>query len=283
MIISNRRNFLKSAALPLLAPLPGMQPHISSNHERAIPIIEAHRGVSDPFPENTQIAIEKALEAKADRVEIDLRLSKDKKMVIMHDNTVDRTTDGTGMVSNLSWDVLKKMDAGASRNGLYGKQRIMLLEDVFELCKGKAMVNIDLKDTNAVGPMLKLAKKMDMTHEIVITGAIPAAVHDIRKQGQNITMFYEVTDTVARHIQKNEYIKAIQLAIQEAIQWQLPGFLFNNDWVTQPIIYYAHRHGLSVNVYHVNTVDRAKELSAWRVDGIMTNEPKKIMEGLRSN
>ncbi len=109
---------------------------------------ESHRGFIRLFPENTIPAFEAAVKTGADRIEMDLRLSSDGKMVIVHDETVDRTTNGQGFVHNLSLDKLKKLDAGSWKSSDFKGLTIPTLEEAFNVAKGNCFVNIDLKDAN---------------------------------------------------------------------------------------------------------------------------------------
>src|SRR3972149_8380299 len=96
------------------------------------PILFAHRGASAHAPENTLPAFELALDQGADGVELDAKLSADGQVVVIHDRTVDRTTDGHGRVSDLSLAVLRSLDAGGSYSDQYRGVKIPTLEEVFE-------------------------------------------------------------------------------------------------------------------------------------------------------
>ena len=89
----------------------------------------AHRGFSGKYPENTMLAFEKAVEAGADGIELDVHLSADGELVIIHDELVDRTTDGTGLVGSKTLAELKALDASAGFKGVYGKNEIPTLRE----------------------------------------------------------------------------------------------------------------------------------------------------------
>ena len=106
----------------------------------------AHRGYSGKYPENTLLAFEKALEAGCDGIELDVHLSSDGEVVIIHDELVDRTTDGTGLVGSHTLAQLKTLDASAGFRGVYGRNEIPTLREYFELVKEKDVgTNIELK------------------------------------------------------------------------------------------------------------------------------------------
>ncbi len=99
----------------------------------------AHRGASAYEPENTLRAFKRAIELNADMVEVDVRLSKDGYLMVIHDETVDRTTNGSGYVNMMTLKELKSLDAG---NG----EKIPTLEEVIDLVKGRCQLLIDVKD-----------------------------------------------------------------------------------------------------------------------------------------
>lgn len=107
----------------------------------------AHRGFSGKYPENTMLAFEKALEEGCDGLEFDVHLTRDGIPVIIHDEKLDRTTDGTGFVRNYTYEELMAFDASATFKGVYGVQRIPTLREYFELVKDRKDVvsNIELK------------------------------------------------------------------------------------------------------------------------------------------
>lgn len=107
----------------------------------------AHRGFSGNYPENTMLAFRKAIEAGADGIELDVHFSKDKELVIIHDELLDRTTDSTGLVSDYTLEELKKVDASFKFKGMYGKNEIPTLREYFELVKDLPdfVTNIELK------------------------------------------------------------------------------------------------------------------------------------------
>ncbi|MBA9077558.1 glycerophosphodiester phosphodiesterase [Rufibacter quisquiliarum] len=105
----------------------------------------AHRGASGLAPENTLAAIRKALDTEADFIEVDVHQSKDGQVVVIHDATVDRTTNGTGAVANLTLAQLKELDAGSKHDSSFTGERIPTLAQVLKLVKGKKKLLIELK------------------------------------------------------------------------------------------------------------------------------------------
>ena len=110
------------------------------------PFISAHRGYSSNFPENTLPALEAALEAGADVAEIDVRLTRDGKLVLMHDAAVDRTTDGSGLVSGMSLEEVRELDAGRWFDRKFAGTRIPTLDEVLAWSKGRLGILIEMKN-----------------------------------------------------------------------------------------------------------------------------------------
>jgi glycerophosphoryl diester phosphodiesterase len=113
------------------------------------PLIIAHRGDSANAPENTLKAFEQAVKKGAKMVELDVQLTQDQQIIVMHDETVDRTTNGRGLVSIFTLEQLKKLDMAQG-------QKIPTLGKVIELVDRKAIINIELKDAKATKILAKL-------------------------------------------------------------------------------------------------------------------------------
>ena len=121
-------------------------------------LIFGHRGYAAVYPENTMISFKEALKAGADGIELDVQLSKDKELVVIHDPTVDRTTDGTGSVRELTLDQLKQLNA-AHQSNTVDFAPIPTLRDVMEwLVESDMLLNIELK--NAVYPYEGMEEKV---------------------------------------------------------------------------------------------------------------------------
>jgi hypothetical protein len=110
------------------------------------PLIIAHRGASAYAPENTLAAFKKAIDLGADGIELDVHLSKDGEVVVIHDRTIDRTSNGKGQVAEMSLKELKALDFGSWFSDEYQKESIPLLREVLELLKDwNGLLNIELK------------------------------------------------------------------------------------------------------------------------------------------
>ena len=111
----------------------------------------AHRGASGRAPENTRAAFAAALDLGVDMIEIDCQLAADGELVVIHDEVLDRTTNGSGPVAASAWPVLAALDAGAWRGGEFGGERIPRLADVLAQLAGRAALNVEIKSARDVG------------------------------------------------------------------------------------------------------------------------------------
>jgi glycerophosphoryl diester phosphodiesterase len=112
--------------------------------ERSV-LVQAHRGFSENYPENTLRAFEEAIQAGADRIETDLALTSDGVVVLMHDLTVDRTTNGEGGTSSFTLEELKQLDAGSWKGAEFAGEQVPTLAEALALADGRAELNLEIK------------------------------------------------------------------------------------------------------------------------------------------
>jgi len=129
----------------------------------------AHRGASSVFPENTLPAFEAAGRLGAHMIEFDVYLSKDGHPVIMHDPTVDRTTDGTGKVRDLTLAEIKKLDAGSWKSPQYAGLRVPALEEALAVMPSNVWLNIHMKENGEAGAVVARAiQQAGRVHQAVL-------------------------------------------------------------------------------------------------------------------
>nr|WP_142826301.1 glycerophosphodiester phosphodiesterase family protein [Planococcus soli] len=118
---------------------------VISKQEQQKMVNIAHRGASGHAPENTMEAFHKGFEMKSDYIEIDVQMTKDGELVVIHDTTVDRTTDGTGKVGDLTFEEIRQLDAGSWFSEAYAGERVPTFEEVVDEFRGKVGILIELK------------------------------------------------------------------------------------------------------------------------------------------
>ncbi|QYR23159.1 glycerophosphodiester phosphodiesterase [Paenibacillus sp. sptzw28] len=143
MIRPGRITVLTLLAAGMLAAQAGGASAAIQKEEKLVNV--AHRGASGYAPENTMAAFEKSVEMKADYLELDVQLSQDGRLVVIHDTTVDRTTDGTGLVGSLTFDQLRQLDAGSFFSEAFKGEKIPSLEEVLDAYRGRIGILIEIK------------------------------------------------------------------------------------------------------------------------------------------
>ncbi len=239
------------------------------------PLIFAHRGASAHAPENTLAAFELALEQGAHGIELDVKLSADGEVVVIHDATVDRTTNGRGRVSQLNLAALRELDAGSFFSQTFMGEKIPTLADVFETIGNRACINVEL--TNFATPFDGLADKVchlvqefGLQKKILLSSFLPS----------NLTRTRGLLPETPRGL----------LALGGWMGWWSRSFGFNfGDYqalhpkqrdVTAQQVARVHRLKRRIHVWTVNTAKDMRRVLAWGVDGLFTDDPKLAMEVL---
>ena len=145
------------------------------------PLIIAHRGNSKFAPENTIVSFQEAFAAGADGVEMDLRRSRDGVLYLLHDNTLDRTTNGKGEAAKLSIAELKNFDAGSWKNKKYAGTRIPTFEEVARICAGRGFMLLDLKENGLGAKIAEVVHKTGILDQIVVCCWTDVQLADARK------------------------------------------------------------------------------------------------------
>lgn len=147
----------------------------------------AHRGFSSIAPENTMAAFHMAMERpEVQWIELDVQLSRDGVPVVIHDFTLERTTNGKGWVKDTDWSALKMLDAGSWKGKNYTGERIPSLSEVLDRLCGRVRLNIELKTQGDMYPGLPAAviyeiRKRHMQNDVVITSFEPSALVEVKK------------------------------------------------------------------------------------------------------
>ena len=158
---------------------------------RPKPLNIAHRGASAVAPQNTLAAFRKAMELGADGVELDVQLSADGAVVVIHDFTVDKTTDGTGRVAEKTLAELEALDAGIRFSPQFAGERIPTLAQVFEALEGKLLVNVELKDFNLrssalAAPVVEVIREHAMEKRVLFSSFNPFALRAVKRLAPEI-------------------------------------------------------------------------------------------------
>lgn len=219
-------------------------------------LLVAHRGYSAVYPENTLLAFEKAVENGANCFELDVQRTKDGKLVCLHDVTVDRTTNGTGNIKNLTWDYVKTLDAGSGKNSQFAGEKIPSLDEVFERFKNEnVFILIEMKnDNNYVGiekQIADLIKKYMIEEQVLYFSFDWESVNKIKQYYPLITTGLLASGTSLL----DDALSAALLNKHSFISWDYYTLLNNPDYITL-----WRKNGLSVNTWTVNNINTLQTL-----------------------
>jgi glycerophosphoryl diester phosphodiesterase len=254
--------------------------HLFFSDARKVLVI-AHRGGSHLRPENTLEAFANALAAGADVLEMDVRSTVDGALVVIHDATVDRTTDGSGAVEAMTLAKLQKLDAGFRWSPDGGKTfpfrgagiRIPALEEVFSRFPQMRM-NLEIKNppgATAARPLCDRIRAHRMQERVLV-----ASMSD-----EAITAFRAICPEIATSLATSEgrtFVFASYAWLESAVTprgvaLQVPDRLRGRDIATPRLVAAAHGRNLRIHAWTVNEEARMRELAAMGIDGILTDRP----------
>lgn len=228
------------------------------------PLIIAHRGASGHAPENTLAAFNLAMEHQADGIELDVMLTKDGQVVVIHDDTVDRTTNGSGRVKKMTLDMLRSLDAGSG-------ERIPTLTEVLDTFGGQFVINIELKNYSSPFDALpvvvaKMLNSYDFLEKMIISSFNPFNFKRFRKYCPGVKQGLLTIPNKANHwIWRLFKYDAVHPYYEDADKELVSG---------------ARKNQQQVNVWTVDDPDEIRRLAALEVDSIITNYPREAREAL---
>ena len=253
-----------------------------------LPIAFAHRGGSLLWPENTLLSFEGAVGLGCRYLETDVHLSRDGVLVIIHDPTVDRTTDGSGLVRALPLEELKRLDAGyrfspdGGRTYPFRGQGVTVptLAEVVEAFP-QVFLNIDLKrhDAAMIEAMAGFIEERGLQDRLLIASFADAVIKAFRARTR------KQVATAAAGWETRRFWVASRLGLTALIRpacdaLQVPPRTGRLTVVDRRLVASAHRRGLQVHVWTVDEVAEMRRMLALGVDGIMSDRPDLLMEVL---
>lgn len=253
------------------------------------PRVIAHRGFSGRAPENTLAAVERAIDARADMVEIDVSLSRDGEVVVIHDETLERTTDGAGAVLDHDLADLRRLDAGSWFDPSFAGEKIPTLDEVLDRVRGRILLNVEIK-TEAVadvpaeataetlagtiaGRVAERVRAHQLVGQVIVSSFDPRALDQLRRVAPEIrraSLYHrdlhrgltprQVTDPVGAH-----------------------AFSVKDSLLTDAMLADARSGGdrsagLPVAVYTVNSQRQMRRLIERGVGALFTDRPDRMVE-----
>ena len=223
--------------------------------------IYAHRGYRARYPENTLLAFSKAIDAGCDGIELDVQLTKDRKIVIIHDEDVSRTTDGSGAVCDMTYARLCELDAGLG-------EKIPLLSEYFDLA-GKLPIYTNIELKNSIVPyegmeelVLEMVRSYGLSNKVIISSFSHESVNKMKNIALDIKCGYICgsrfdADALAAAMRETNveyvhpYVNSLDAELMEAVR----------------------RNGLKISVWTVNDEDKMRWLAEQGAYGVFTDDP----------
>lgn len=244
-------------------------------------LIIAHRGYNAVHPENTMLSFQAAIDAGATGIELDVHLSRDGEVVVMHDGKVDRTTNGSGAIRQLSYhDYIVKLDAGRG-------ERVPLLAEVMDICKNHdVFLNIEVKATGLVETILNLVDDRGEKNRTMISSFNHDILRAFNEVG-NLSWRAALVPTSPGAFIRNVFTRLFGSKqgdmVREAIDAGANAINPFFGTCTKSFFHECKDHGLEVFPWTVDQTRRADRLVTWGASGIITNDPGKMIHNFGSS
>ncbi|HNT23445.1 MAG TPA: glycerophosphodiester phosphodiesterase family protein [Anaerolineales bacterium] len=240
------------------------------------PTIFAHRGASAYAPENTLAAFRLAVEQKADAIELDTKLTADGHVIVIHDQTLERTTNGQGIVIQTPLAALRELEAGSHFDAAFKGEKLPTLDEVFETVGRKIFINIEIANYASMTDKLpekvtELVKKFGLTQSVMFSSFNPLALRRAHRQLPEIPLGLL---TVAG--KSGTWARGWLGKLLVPYQALHP----EKGDATPALIQGAHKQGKRVNVYTVNLRSDLEHLFTIGIDGVFTDDPPLAQQAL---
>ena len=236
--------------------------------------VQAHRGFSAIAPENTLPAFRKAVEIGADGIECDIHLTRDGKYVVCHDGSIDRTSNGSGEISEMTFEELRKFDFGVKFSPEFKGTAIPALEEMLEVVKPLEVINIEIKHFQhpmgldaALNLLYDTLVKMDVLDRVIVSSFNKLSLKRLKQLHGDV-----YTCLLYTHMSRSA--ACAQKLGCDAIH---PAF----EFLSKATINSAHKRGMKVNCWTPNGEDEIEYMIKQGCDGIITNYPDRALKIIR--
>ena len=253
----------------------------TSNQKSDVGKIEliAHRGGAKLAPENTLAAFKNAIKIGVDMIEIDVHLTKDGKVIVIHDEKIDRTTDGKGTIKDMTLAEIRKYDAGSWFDKKFKGEKVPTLDEVMETLKGKAKLLIEIKDGDELYPGLE-KKVVETIHKynanswVIVQSFNENSVLRVRKMDSSIPTFY----LLGRNF--DDFYSNVAKAVNSGntVIKKYDGVAPHYSMLDSEKVKTFHKAGFKVFTWTVDKPEDMKKIIDTGVDGIITNVPDQLKE-----
>ncbi|TFF91563.1 glycerophosphodiester phosphodiesterase [Candidatus Thorarchaeota archaeon] len=254
------------------------------------PLIMAHRGDPSAAPENTLLAMEKAVEVGADVLETDVRLTKDNRLVLFHDETLDRTTNKTGRVQDYTLAELEEIDLGWSFTPDGGEthpfrgqgQTVVTLEEALERFR-EVWMNLDIKNLEPVAAerLTERLRDYDRQDTVTVASFHPEQLERFRNLAPTVITSAHPGEVKRFVIGLKSRLLPLLVRNPEYRAFQVPIRQGGTEIVNKRFIQEAHKRGIYVHVWTINDRETMEWLIDIDVDGIFTDNPVLLREVLK--
>lgn len=251
------------------------------------PLVIAHQGGDGLWPGETMFAYQNAVKLGVDVLEMDIHITKDGTLILMHDEAVDRTTDGSGEIESMTLDELKKLDAGydwSTDDGTTFPFRgkgltIATLDEVFTAFPDKHMT-IEIKKTNAsmAQPFCELIRKHKMEDKVLVASFYDDKLKEFRQTCPEVATSSAKNETTVFVLLTKPFLGSFYSP--KFFSLQVPEESGGITVMTPSFVKAAHERNLAVEPWTINDAETMKKFIAWGVDGIITDRPDIMLEVL---
>ncbi len=248
------------------------------------PLVVAHRGGSGLWPENTLLAFRESAALGADALEMDVHSTRDDVLVALHDDSVDRTTNGEGAIRHLTLAEAQALDAGyqwtADDGASYPYRgegaQVPTLEEVFQaLPEQRLNIEIKQRDPPITEPLCRLIREHDMENWVLIASFDPGTMTDFRNECPGVATSATASEIRSFLTMYTVLLGNLYRGVAEA--FEVPPRLRDMAIVTPDFVERSHNHNIRVLVWTVNEEDEMKRFLDLGVDGILTDYPDRLM------
>lgn len=255
-----------------------MKTNVKKNDNNKIEII-AHRGGANLAPENTLAAFKNAIKLGVDMIEIDVHLSKDGKIIVIHDEKINRTTNGKGTIKDMTSAEIKKYDAGSKFDKKFKNEKIPTLDEVMETLNGKVKLLIEIKDGDELYPglekkVVETIHKYNAVNWVIVQSFNENSVLRVRKMDPSITTFY----LLGRNFNDFYSNVAKEVNAGNAVIKKYDGIAPHYSMLSSEKVKIFHKAGFKIFTWTVDKPKDMKKIINMNVDGIITNSPDKLKE-----
>jgi len=232
----------------------------------------AHRGFSGRAPENTVAALREAIAIGADMAEIDVTLTADERVVVIHDETLQRTTNGHGNVAEHDFDEIRSLDAGSWFAPQFAGEKVPTLGEALDTTMGRILLNVEIKseavDRGISDKVAAAIRERGMTKQVIVSSFSPTALEQMHAVAPEIRTAVLYNPELQRGEDPVEIVRGLGASV----------FNIRGSRLKAKMLRSCREHGIPVGVY---TVDKPKKMKRWvkkGIDAIFTNHPDRLIE-----